>query len=70
MLRVVEIGGSPIIATVFNIKVGDQQSTTTYTDGNGNKHVLITKCNSIETRTFCAGRHYQYVVAYQKMFPR
>lgn len=64
------IGHGPIVATVFNARLGNESVETIHTDKNGDKHRVITKCYSTETRERCAGRHAKWLAAIKVQFPK
>ena len=59
----------PIVATVFNARLGSHSLVTIHIDKKGRPHRVITKCYSTETRERCAGRHAKWLAAVEKQFP-
>lgn len=64
------IGHGPIVATVFNFRLGSQEIVTTYIDDNGKVHRIITKCRNGEKAESCVGRHDRLIKAFEKKYPK
>jgi hypothetical protein len=62
-------GHGPIVATVFNARLGSHSLETIHT-AKGREHRVITKCYSTETLARCAVRHAKWLAAVEKQFPK